>query len=101
VRDAEQAVAGQQNPAMLLSTTGAALAGVGIGAVLGELLGDAAVAIALAGLLAHVIGMIGNRRAQRARGYSFSRAELAAYWLCWFLIAIVLAYVAADLIAGA
>ncbi len=91
----------QQNAAMLLSTTGAALGGVGVGVLLSDFLGGLGIAILLIGLLAHGVGMLGRRRAQRAQGHDYSRAELGAYWLCWVLIAIVLVYVAARVVSGA
>lgn len=90
----------QQNAAMLLSTTGAAFGGVGVGVLLSDFLSDLGIAILFIGLLAHGVGMLGRRRAQRAQGHDYSLAELGAYWLCWVLIAIVLAYVAARLVSG-
>lgn len=90
----------QQNAAMLLSTTGAALGGVGLGVLVSELLDGSGIAILLVGVLAHGVGMLGNRRAQRSGGYTYSRMELAAYWICWAMIAIVIAYAAASLADG-
>jgi hypothetical protein len=90
----------QQNAALLLSTTGAALGGVGVGVLLSDFLDSLGIAILLIGLLAHGVGMLGSRRVQRAQGHDFSWLEVGAYWLCWVLIAIVLVYVAARVISG-
>lgn len=86
----------QENAAALLSTTGAALGGIGIGVLLGEELGRVGLPALVIGLFVHIIGMMGKRRVQAGGGYEFSRLETSAYWLCWFLIAIVLGYAAAT-----
>jgi drug/metabolite transporter (DMT)-like permease len=90
----------RRNAAQLLSTTGAAVAGIGVGALFGEILQPFAVAILVVGLVAHVAGMIGSRRAQRAEGYRRSPLELAFYWLCWALIAILAVYILVQALAA-
>ena len=77
----------RRNASLLLSTTGAAVAGIGLGALLGEAMRPVAVVVLVVGALAHLVGMIGNRRAQLSTGYHFSWWEVGAYWLCWALIA--------------
>lgn len=62
----------QQNAAMLLSTAGAAFGGVGLGVLLSKSFDDLGFVILLVGLLAHGVGMLGNRRAQRSEA-SFPR----------------------------
>ena len=57
-----------------------------------------AVAILVVGILAHLVGMIGNRRAQLSTGYHFRWWEVGAYWLCWALIATVGLYLTMSLI---
>ena len=91
----------KRNAALLLSVTGAAVAGTGAGALLGNALKPIAAAILIVGIAAHLVGMIGNRRAQSSAGYQFKWWEAAAYWLCWALIAAILAYLAMRLLARA
>ena len=76
-----------RNAATLLSTTGALVLGLGLGALLGDRLGPAGWWLAGFGLLAHLWGMVSARRVQRAHGYRFARWETWGYWLCWLLLA--------------
>lgn len=89
----------QQNAAMLLSTTGAAVAGIGFGIIFGERLLPYGAAILAVGLVAHLVGMVSNRRAQQADGYVQAIWEIVAYWLCWVLIVVLVGYIAIELIA--
>ena len=88
----------QQNAAMLLSTTGAAIAGVGFGILFGERLLSYGAAILAVGLVAHLVGMISNRRSQEAVGYVQATWETVAYWLCWALIVALVGYIAIEVI---
>ena len=88
----------RRNASLLLSTTGAAVAGIGLGALLGEALRQIALAALVVGVLAHLVGMIGNRRAQLSSGYHFSWWEAGAYWLCWALIAALSVYLVMGLL---
>ena len=76
------------NAASLLSTTGALVLGVGLGALIGERLGGAAWFVAIAGLVAHLWGMVAGRRIQQGQGHRFARWETWGYWICWVLIAV-------------
>lgn len=78
--------------ARLLATTGAALAGAGIGALFAGMIGSLAVAVLATGVIAHVIGMVGHRRAQESAGYRYAPWEIVAYWLCWVLIVALVLY---------
>ena len=60
---------------------------------------DRQLAILIVGFLAHLVGMIGNRRAQLSTGYQFKWWEVGAYWLCWALIAAFSAYLVMKLFA--
>lgn len=91
----------RRNASLLLSTTGAAVAGIGLGALLGQMLRPIAVAVLVVGILAHLVGMFGNRRAQLSTGYRFRWWEVGAYWLCWALIAAVGIYLAMSLTGSA
>lgn len=87
----------QRSKARLLSSVGALFAGVGVGMLLpraGTAVGSAVLA---AGILAHLAGMIGNRRSELAAGYSPATWENFAYWLCWVMIAAALVTVVAIL----
>ncbi len=66
----------KQSASLLLSVTGAAVAGIGVGSLLGDALRPIAVAILVVGILAHLVGMIGNRRAQLSTGYHFKWWEV-------------------------
>lgn len=91
----------RRNASLLLSTTGAVVAGIGFGALLGEALRPIAAAILVLGILAHLIGMFGNRRAQLSTGYHFRWWEVGAYWLCWALIGALGVYLAMSLAGSA
>lgn len=75
-----------RSAASLLSTTGALVLGIGLGALAGEALGEIAWLLAAVGLVAHAWGMMASRRLQSGRGHRFARWETAGYWLCWLLI---------------
>lgn len=91
----------RRNASLLLSTTGAAVAGIGLGALLGPILRPMALTILVVGILAHLIGMFGNRRVQLSTGYSFRWWEVAAYWLCWALIGLLGVYLVMNLAESA
>ena len=82
----------QAGAASLLSTIGAGVAGAGIGILLANPLAGAGWPLLVAGLIAHGVGMIGNRRAQASQGYRPGRMEGLAYWSCWAGIAALLGY---------
>ena len=91
----------RRNASLLLSTTGAAVAGIGLGALLGDALRPEAGGILVMGIFAHLVGMIGNRRAQLSTGYRFRWWEVGAYWLCWALIVAFGGYLAMGLVGSA
>lgn len=78
----------------LLSTVGAAIAGVGLGALLAASIVEIAVPILVVGLVAHLVGMLGNRRFQVASGYRPAAWEQLIYWTCWAAIAALLVWTA-------
>jgi hypothetical protein len=73
----------------LLSITGAAVAGFGLGALLHSFVGGAAVITALIGLLAHGIGMWGRTMVGHQ---TTSTWQPLLYWLCWIVSLAVSAY---------
>lgn len=82
--DAETA----RNAASLLSTSGALVLGIGLGGLTGGRLGPAAWIVAVAGLAAHLWGMVAARAFQRAQGRQFAPWETWGYRICWLLIAL-------------
>jgi uncharacterized membrane protein HdeD (DUF308 family) len=75
-----------------LSTVGAALAGLGLGALMAPTLSGVAAALLVVGVIAHLIGMVGLRRKLFAADYRPPLWQRLAYWLCWAMIAAVLVY---------
>ena len=75
-----------------LSVVGAAVAGAGVGSLLGADLRPLAWWIFAVGLLAHLVGMVGIRKFLAAGGYVPPAWQKAAYWLCWAAVGIVVAY---------
>ena len=88
-----------RSAASLLSTTGALVLGVGLGALLGDRLGAIAWLLATAGLVAHLWGMVAARRILQGQGRRFAAWETWGYRLCWMLIVVGLAAVAWQLAA--
>ena len=83
------------NSYRLLSTIGAIVAGLGLGAILQPWLGSAAVAVIIVGLAVHGLGMAGGRRVQR------TRLENYLYWGCWVALGGLAAFLLGRLIIGA
>lgn len=77
-----------------LSTVGAAVAGLGLGALIAPTLSEVAGVALLVGVLVHLCGMVGLRRKLFAAGYCPPPWQRFAYWLCWGMIAAVVVYVA-------
>jgi len=87
----------QRRALTMLSSVGAALAGVGVGAYLAEQLSPAAPIIFAIGLAAHLFGMIGTRRVVSASRYAPAEWEQVGYWLCWALVAAAIGYASLSL----
>ena len=75
-----------------LSVAGAAVAGAGVGSLLGADLRPLAWWIFAVGLIAHLVGMVGIRNFLAAGGYVPPAWQKVAYWLCWAAVGIVVAY---------
>lgn len=67
----------RENAAMLLSTTGAAIAGTGFGRLFSRLLQPYGAAILIVGIVAHLVGMVSRRRAQASQEYVRAGWEIA------------------------
>lgn len=76
--------------AELLSSTGALALGVGMGAVLSNYVGRAAVPILAAGIASHAWGMLQKHRLEATENYAPAWWETALYWGCWAALALIL-----------
>lgn len=79
--------------AELTSGMGALVLGVGLGALFPRWFAPAAELIALAGVVAHGVGMWDKHRLE-AQAHAESAPWVAAlYWVCWLLLAGVVMFV--------
>jgi hypothetical protein len=95
--EASVALERRRNAAVLLSSVGAGLAGIGLGMMVGSSLIGLKWVILGVGIAVHLAGMVGRRRLQRDQGYQLARWEQAGYWLCWASTAALAAYAATRL----
>jgi hypothetical protein len=77
--------------AELTSAVGALVVGVGLGALFPRWFGPAAGLIAIAGLSLHAFGMWDKHRLEAVAGAENPLWVVALYWVCWLLLAAVLA----------
>jgi len=87
----------RRNAAILLSSVGAGLAGIGLGMMAGPSLSRLKWVVLGIGIFVPLAGMVGRRRLQRDQGYPLARWEQLGYWLCWAAIIVLAAYVATEL----
>ncbi len=80
-----------------LSAVGAAVGGFGAGVLFAGSLGALAWPAMIIGITVHLFGMIGAMRLQSASGYMPSPVERVGYWLCWAIIAALMAYTGVEL----
>ena len=76
---------------MSLSTIGAALAGVGVGALVADSLSALAWPLFGIGVAAHLLGMVGTRKLLMDGGYDPPVWQKVGYWACWVVIAAIFA----------
>ena len=79
--------------AELTSGVGALVLGVGLGALFPGWFGPAAGLITVAGLCMHAFGMWNKHRLESVSAAASAPWVVALYWICWFLLAAVLAVV--------
>jgi hypothetical protein len=75
----------------LTSGVGALVLGAGLGALASPWIGSAATRLALTGLALHAFGMWDKHRMESADHAHNPPWVVASYWLCWLLLAVVLA----------
>jgi hypothetical protein len=77
--------------AELTSGVGALVLGVGLGALFPHWFGSIAGLIVFAGLSLHAFGMWDKHRLEAGSEADDSQWAVALYWVCWLLLAVVLA----------
>lgn len=77
--------------AELTSGAGALVLGVGLGSLFPHWFGSIAGLIAFAGLSLHAFGMWDKHRLEAGSEAGKSRWVVVAYWVCWLLLATVVA----------
>src|SRR5215207_5486661 len=78
--------------AEVTSGIGALVLGTGLGALFARYLAPAAITVLAAGLLLHAWGMYDKHRLERSSEAASVQYTTALYWLCWGLLALLVAY---------
>ena len=73
----------------LTSSVGALVLGIGLGALLGNVLGGFGLPLLIAGALVHGWGMFDKHRLEQRAGAPDVRWHIIAYWACWLLLALM------------
>lgn len=81
-----------------LSAVGAAIAGFGVGVLFAGRMAALAWPATIIGIVVHLFGMIGTVRLFSREGYRPSALEWSGYWLCWAIVAGLLAYAGVELL---
>ena len=75
----------------LTSASGALVLGVGLGALLARSIGTIAGPITVLGIAMHAFGMWDKHRLEAQSGVQNPTWIVALYWVCWLLLATLLA----------
>jgi hypothetical protein len=78
--------------AEVLSTSGAAVLGAGVGLLLDRWLAPLALPLLLAGMAVHAWGMYSRHRLESDSGVRRAKWEGPLYWLCWIGLVGLVAY---------
>jgi hypothetical protein len=81
---------GRLESADLLSSTGALVLGIGLGALLAAYIGRAALPVLVVGIISHGWGMLQKHRLESGGGYRPAWWETTLYWGCWAALAALL-----------
>ena len=84
----------------LLSSTGALVLGVGLGALLSGYVGRAAVPILVAGVVSHGWGMLYKHRLEQDEDHAPAWWETALYWVCWAALALLVVLIGVKALTG-
>lgn len=87
----------RSNRAELAGGIGALALGIGLGVTFGGVLRGSGTALLVAGGVTHALGMWDRHRLERDQGRMAPRWVSGLYWLCWLLLAALLAYLLARL----
>jgi hypothetical protein len=98
-KTASDARSGRLRLAELTSSVGALVLGIGLGALLGNVLGGFGLPLLIAGALVHGWGMFDKHRLEQRAGAPDVRWHAIAYWACWLLLALMALGVAGRLMA--
>jgi predicted MFS family arabinose efflux permease len=98
-RTVPNARTGRLRLAELTSSVGALVLGIGLGALLGNVLGGFGLPLLMAGALVHAWGMFDKHRLEQRTGAPDVRWHVVAYWACWLLLALMALGVAGRLMA--
>jgi hypothetical protein len=86
--------------AELLSTTGALVLGIGLGAALSTYIGGAALLLLVGGIVSHGWGMLQKHRLEARADYGPAPWETALYWVCWAALAGLLVLIGVKAFTG-
>jgi hypothetical protein len=78
--------------AELTSSIGALVLGIGLGGLFAPWIGPAAGVVVLAGVITHAFGMWDKHRLEAKTGVEGGRWVVALYWICWLLLAGLVAF---------
>ena len=88
----------RRKQAELLSGVGALVLGVGIGALTASALQPHAIVILFVGIAVHGWGMFAKHRIEKSSPIGMVWWSNATYWICWLLLALVIAIAAARVV---
>jgi hypothetical protein len=91
---------GRLKSAELLSSTGALVLGVGLGAALSTYIGSIAIPLLVAGIAAHGWGMLQKHRLEAKEDYTPAWWETGLYWVCWAALAVLLLLIGIKAFTG-
>lgn len=81
--------------AELTSGIGALVLGMGLGSYFSEWIQKGSVGLLFIGAVLHSWGMFNKHQLEKRENAVFPFWEKALYWVCWFLLAIIIIYITA------
>lgn len=86
--------------AELLSSIGALVLGVGLGAALSSYVASVAVPLLVVGIVSHGWGMLQKHRLEAKADHMTAWWETALYWVCWAALAVLLLLIGIKAFTG-